>query len=250
MKRIFIIGSVTLLLFACNNEKKESDHSRKLKSEVMTSSNQQKDNWDTLFEGNDLKKWQVYKRDSISSQWKVQNGVISFTPARGDKRIKEYLMTNEKYENFELQVEWKISKGGNSGILWGIQEMEKYDEPFYTGPEIQILDNERHPDAKNGLNRTAGALYDMVAPTKDVTNPAGEWNKQVIHIDHKENKGWVMLNGVKITEFPVNGEEWKNMVKNSKFSQWEDFATSNSGYIALQDHDDKVWFRNIKIKEL
>ena len=159
-------------------------------------------------------------------------------------------MTEEKYESFELQVEWKISEGGNSGILWGVQEIDKYDEPYYTGPEIQILDNKRHPDAKNGLNRTAGALYDMVPPAKDVTKPAGEWNSEVIHIDYEENKGWVKLNGVKVTQFPVNGEEWKNMVKNSKFSKWKDFGTKQKGYIALQDHDDKVWFRNIRIKEL
>ncbi len=250
MKKTILIGCSILLFAACKNENKEPEETKELKSEVLTTSNQEEGNWETLFDGTDLEKWQAYNRDSRSSQWKGEDGVISFSPAKGDKRIKEYLMTNDKYENFELQIEWKISKGGNSGILWGIQEMEKYDEPYYTGPEIQILDNERHPDSKNGLNRTAGALYDMVPPSEDVTNPAGEWNKEVIHIDHAENKGWVMLNGVKVTEFPVNGEAWKNMVKNSKFKEWEDFGTNQKGYIALQDHDDKVWFRNIKIKEL
>ncbi|HKJ49702.1 MAG TPA: DUF1080 domain-containing protein [Christiangramia sp.] len=250
MKRLLLIGCSILALTACKNDEKDAEEqqvAKNEKTETMTSENK---DWKVLFNGEDLDEWQTYNRDSISSQWKVVDGAISFEPAEGDKRIKEYLMTRDKYENFELQIEWKISEGGNSGILYGVQEMEKYDEPYYTGPEIQILDNQKHPDAKNGLNRTAGALYDMVEPKEDATNPAGEWNKEVIHIDHKKNKGWVELNGVKVTEFPVNGEKWKNMVQNSKFSNWEDFAISNKGHIALQDHDDKVWFRNIRIKEL
>ncbi|PTX43355.1 uncharacterized protein DUF1080 [Christiangramia gaetbulicola] len=248
---MILIGCSIVLFAACKNEKKDSEETKLTESEEMQQTeNMQDDEWQVLFSGNDLDSWQTYNRDSISSQWKIEDGVISFAPAEGDKRIKEYLMTKDKYESFELQIEWKISEGGNSGILWAVQEMDKYDEPYYTGPEIQILDNQKHPDAKNGLNRTAGALYDMVPPSEDVTKPAGEWNKEVIHIDHKNNKGWVKLNGVKVTEFPVHGEGWENMVKDSKFSDWEDFGTNQKGYIALQDHDDKVWFRNIKIKEL
>ncbi|QYA26847.1 DUF1080 domain-containing protein [Gramella sp. MT6] len=251
MKKIILIGCSIVLFAACKNENKDSEETEAASNkEMKTAENMEKDEWNVLFSGTNLDSWQTYNRDSISSQWTVEDGTISFAPAEGDKRIKEYLMTKDKYENFELQIEWKISEGGNSGILWGVQEMEKYDEPYYTGPEIQILDNERHPDAKNGPNRTAGALYDMVPPREDVTKPAGEWNTEVIHIDHESNTGWVKLNGVKVTEFPVNGEEWMEMVKNSKFSDWEDFGSSRKGYIALQDHDDKVWFRNIKIKEL
>ena len=250
MKRLLLIGCSILFLTACKNEGGNSEDNQVAKTEKKEKMAKENKEWKVLFDGEDLDSWQVYNRDSISNQWKVEDGVISFSPGKGKKRIKEYLMTRDKYENFELQIEWNISKGGNSGILYGVQEMDKYDEPYYTGPEIQILDNQRHPDAKNGFNRTAGALYDMMPPKEDVTKPAGEWNKEVIHIDHKENKGWVELNGVKITEFPVNGEKWDNMVKNSKFSNWEDFGISSKGYIALQDHDDKVWFRNIKIKEL
>lgn len=251
MKRLFLIGCSILVFAACKNDKKEAEETKVSDTEKMDEMAENKEQeWQELFTGENLDSWQTYNRDSISSQWTIEDGAISFAPAEGDKRIKEYLMTKDKYESFELQLEWKISEGGNSGILWGVQEMEKYDEPYYTGPEIQILDNERHPDAKNGLNRTAGALYDMVPPSEDVTKPAGEWNKEVIHIDHKNNKGWVKLNGVKVTEFPVHGDGWKEMVSNSKFKDWENFGASQKGYIALQDHNDKVWFRNIKIKEL
>ena len=251
MKKIILIGCTILLITACKNENKETEETQVTGTQEMAATEDNtKDEWQVLFSGEDLENWQAYNRDSISNQWKVEDGVISFTPAEGDKRVKEYLMTEDKYESFELQIEWKISEGGNSGILWGVQEMDKYDEPYYTGAEIQILDNERHPDAKNGLNRTAGALYDLVPPSEDVTKPAGEWNTEVIHIDYEDNKGWVKLNGVKVTEFPVRGEEWENMLKDSKFGEWEDFGNSREGYIALQDHDNKVWFRNIKIKEL
>lgn len=251
MKKFFLIGCSILLITACKNETKESEETSLTEmEEVENTENRDDQDWQVLFSGENLDNWQTYNRDSISNQWKVEDSVISFAPAEGDKRVKEYLMTKEKYESFELEIDWKISEGGNSGILWGVQEMEKYDEPYYTGPEIQILDNQGHPDAKNGLNRTAGALYDMVAPSEDVTNPAGEWNKEVIHIDHKENVGWVKLNGIKVAEFPIHGEQWKNMVDNSKFSDWVDFGVNHKGYIALQDHDNKVWFRNIRIKEL
>ena len=135
--------------------------------------------------------------------------------------------------------------------MWGVQELEKYNEPYFTGPEIQVLDNERHPDAKvNGKTHQAGALYDMVAPAKDVTSPVGEWNTYVIRIDRVNNKGSVTHNGVLITEFPVEGEAWNAMVANSKFSTWEDFGKFPEGKIALQDHSDRVAYRNIKIKKL
>ena len=247
MKKIILLGCSILLITACKNEKKETEEYDVNESKEMASA-EPKDEWEPIFNGEDLSGWKAYNQDSISDQWKVENGAIAFVP--DDKEGSENLISKDTYENFELSIEWKISEAGNSGIMWGVQEMDKYNEPYYTGPEIQVLDNEKHPDAKNGLNRTAGALYDMVPPSEDVTKPVGEWNKEIIHIDHKENKGWVELNGVKVTEFPVNGEEWKNMVSKSKFSDWEDFGAKRSGHIALQDHGNKVWFRNIKIKEL
>ncbi len=249
MNKILLISCSLLLFTACKNVQESADRTEVVEKEETDTTNNS-NTWTTLFNGENFDGWRAYNKDTISSQWTVKDGVISFTPAKGEQRFKEYLMTKNKYESFELQLEWKISEGGNSGILWGVQEMKKYDEPYYTGPEIQILDNQRHPDARNGANRTAGALYDMVPPEEDVTKPAGEWNKEVIHIDHGNNKGWVTLNGVKVTEFPVHGEQWKQMVSNSKFKGWKDFGKYRKGHIALQDHDDRVWFRNIKIKEL
>jgi len=114
-----------------------------------------------------------------------------------------------------------------------------------------VLDNERHPDAKaNPKFHQAGALYDMVQPKHDVCNPAGEWNLCVLKVNHETNQGSVTLNGIEIVSFPVHGEEWNALVANSKFKDWEGFGKHQTGHIGLQDHSDKVWYRNIKIKEL
>lgn len=249
MKRLLLIGCSILAFTACKNENKKSEEPKVVENTEMKDAEENQE-WQELFNGEDLEGWKAFNKDSISSQWKVDNGAISFTPSKENRTKTENLITEEEFESFELSLEWKISEGGNSGIMWGVQEEEKYNEPYLTGPEIQVLDNERHPDAKNGLNRTAGALYDMVAPSEDATKPAGEWNKEVIHINYKENIGWVKLNGTKVVEFPVQGDEWKKMVSNSKFSEWEGFGTTKKGHIALQDHSDPVWFRNIKIKNL
>ncbi len=202
-----------------------------------------------IFNGENLDGWKAYNSNDIT-QWSAEDGAVAFSPAEGERSGTENIITEEEYTNFELSLEWKISEGGNSGIMWGVKEDKKFNEPYLTGPEIQILDNNAHPDAKNGLNRQAGALYDMAKPSRDVTKPAGEWNNLVLRIDHEENKGTVTMNGTKTTEFPLHGAEWDNMLENSKFSTWEDFGKYRTGHIALQDHGDKVWYRNIKIKEI
>ena len=164
------------------------------------------------------------------------------------------LVTDKIFKNFQLSIEWNISEGGNSGIFWGVQEGENVNKPYSTGPEIQILDNERHPDAKaNPKFHQAGALYDLVQPSKDVCKPAGEWNHVLLTIDHNKNQGSVVLNGTKIVEFPLRGEKWDKLVANSKFNdkcEFDRFARLRSGKIGLQDHGNKVSFRNIKIRKL
>ena len=249
-KQLFIMSSALLLITACNDGKKDNkvaENKDSLESEMEMKKDQE--DWQELFNGKNLDGWKAYNSDELSDQWGVENGAIVFDPSE-DVAGPENLISESEFENFELSLEWKISEGGNSGVMWAVQESEEFSEPYLTGPEIQVLDNERHPDRNNGLDRTAGALYDLVAPAKDVTNPAGEWNREVIHIDYAQNEGWVELNGTRIVEFPLHGEEWEKLVDDSKFKDWEHFGKNQKGHIVLQDHGDKVWYRNIRIRKL
>ncbi|MCX2678842.1 DUF1080 domain-containing protein [Galbibacter sp. EGI 63066] len=251
MKTITYVFIASLMLLSC---KQKSDEKRMEQAEVEetatveTTKKAKESEWKVLFDGSSLDAWHVFNADEgTAGGWTIEEDVLIFTP--GDESGD--LVTNEDYSNFILSVDWKISEGGNSGIFWGVQEGEEYKTAYQTGPEIQVLDNERHPDAKAGKTHQAGALYDMVAPSKDdAVNPAGEWNTCVIKVDHNTNQGSVTLNGTVVAEFPVHGEEWGKMVENSKFKGWDGFGTSKSGKIGLQDHRNKVYFRNIKIKEI
>ncbi|WP_081211558.1 3-keto-disaccharide hydrolase [Salegentibacter sediminis] len=249
MKKILLLLITgTFLSVGCKDKPKTKENNA-VESEITMNKDQEKE-WEDLSNGNDLEGWKAFNSDSISDQWKAEESTIAFTPAEGEREGTENLITEKQYENFELSLEWKISEGGNSGIMWGVQEGENFSEPYLTGPEIQVLDNQGHPDAENGPIRQAGALYDMVPPSKDVTKPAGEWNDMLIRIDYEENKGSVKMNGTLVTEFPLHGDKWQEMVNNSKFRDWENFGKTRKGHIALQDHGDKVWYRNIKIKKL
>ena len=242
MKKI-LITILTLLIIYCNKTpKKKGDQSEK---------SSQKE-WVTLFDGKSFDGWHQFNETKMSSAWDIVDDAMVFDPSKQmDKKQNNDLVTDKEYTNFELSLEWNIAEGGNSGIFWGVKEGEQYRKPYTTGPEIQVLDNERHPDAlANPKFHQAGALYDMVQPEQDVCKPAGEWNHVLLSIDYKSNKGSVALNGVEIVTFPVSGEKWDELIANSKFSDWDHFAKFKTGKIGLQDHGDMVSYRNIKIREL
>ena len=211
----------------------------------------QQEDWEVLFDGTSFEGWHFYNAGEIKDLWKLEDGAMVFYPPKRRKKGTSFnIVTDKEYESFVLSLEWKVSKGGNSGIFWGVFEDERFEQPYETGPEIQVLDDERHPDAKNGTTHQAGALYDMVAPSKKVVRPAGEWNTVVLTVDHTVNKGKVVFNGEEIVAFPVHGPEWDKMVATSKFADWEGFGKYPKGKIGLQDHGDIVAYRNIKIKKL
>lgn len=247
--RAIILAAVVILMIGCNQKKDKDEKKEEETSETIET--MAKQDWEILFDGNSFDGWHFYRGGEITEPWKLEDGAMVFYPPADRPEGESYnIVTDKEYHNFVLSLEWKVTEGANSGIFWGVHEDEKYNQPYETGPEIQVLDNERHPDAKNGTTHQAGALYDMVAPSNDVTKPAGQWNTCVITVNHDENKGNVVLNGEQIVEFPVNGELWQVMVNNSKFANWEGFGKYPIGKIGLQDHGDVVAFRNIKIKEL
>ncbi|QHT71889.1 DUF1080 domain-containing protein [Rhodocytophaga rosea] len=208
---------------------------------------EKKAGWKLLFDGKTTKGWHTYlkKGEEISPKWKVENGTLMLTDGgAGD------IVTDEEFGDFELEMEWKIAEGGNSGIMYHVHEDPKFKATYATGPEVQVLDDARHPDAKQGKNgnRVAGSLYDMLPPTTNVTKPAGQFNK--VRIVIKDGKAEHYMNSTKVVEYPTTGPEWEKMVNDSKFKGWEGFGKYSKGHIALQDHGNVVTFKNIKIRPL
>lgn len=246
MKKLILLIMVVLTIAACKTVTKEP-----VTVETDTKEIEMAPEWVSLFDGTSLSGWHVYNNPSGTNPWTIEGGVLMFPGRAAGSKPEFNLVTDNNYTDFILSIEWKISEGGNSGIMWGVIEDEKYEHPYDTGPEIQVLDNERHPDAlANPKFHQAGALYDMVQPMYDVCKPAGEWNVCEIEINHQTNHGSVTLNGTEIVTFPVYGEAWDAMVAKSKFKDWKDFGKSKTGKICLQDHENKVSYRNIKIKTL
>jgi len=153
----------------------------------------------------------------------------------------------DEYENFELVLDWKIASCGNSGIMYNVVESDKYTYPWETGPEMQILDNTCHPDARIEKHR-AGDLYDLISSKYETVKPAGVWNTVRIVINGGKVQHW--LNGRKVVDFELWTDEWKAMLQKSKWKDYPDFGTAKKGKISLQDHGDRIWFRNIRIKNL
>ena len=160
-----------------------------------------------------------------------------------DHSGKDYdAVTKAKYENFDLTFDWKISKKGNSGVIFHIIDVG--DETYESGPEYQILDNSHgEPPLQQ-----AASLFALVAPSKDMTAPVGQWNHARLVVDHGKVQHW--LNGVMVTEYEIGSPDFKARVDHSKFRQWPQFASSSTGHIALQNHGDAVWFRDLKIRPL
>lgn len=196
--------------------------------------------WELLFNGKDMSKWRNFKQPNVSDKWRVHDGEIQLS-AKGAGDI----LSKQRYQNFDLRLDWKISQSGNSGILILADEVGKYI--YSHAPEIQILDNERHPDNKL-TTRLSGSLYDMIASPIDSQRVAGQWNQVRIVVQNQKLTVW--QNNVQTVDINMASDRWKALVKNSKFKDWPGFAANTTGHIGLQDHDDPVAFKNIKIKKL
>jgi hypothetical protein len=210
-----------------------------------------KKKWTPLFDGKTTKGWHTYGAAGIGEAWKVKDGILYLdTLGKDGWKIKGGgdIVTDKEYENFHLSLEWNISKGGNSGIMIYVHEdMSKYPNSYETGPEMQILDNDGHPDGKIHKHR-AGDLYDLIPCKVETAKPFGQWNHA--EIISKDGKLTFILNKVKVVETTMWNESWKEMISKSKFNQWPGFGTFKRGRICLQDHGNMVQYRNIKIKEL
>ncbi len=251
MKSIIIIIAVTIV--GCNsatNKKTTSDMDASTDSvnasSVKAAHNKYDTGWISLFDGTTLNGWHTFGETAASSKWSADSGAIYFDPKKqGDDGD---LVSNDSFANFDLKLDWKIAKGGNSGVLFYVQDdRSKYQDTYKTGPEMQVLDDERNDDNKTPTHR-AGSLYDLIQATPGAVKPAEQWN--AVEIVANNGKLDFYLNGVHVVNTTMWNDAWKKMVEGSKFKQWPAFGTFKSGHIALQDHGFGVWFKNIMIKKL
>ncbi len=256
------LSSILLvLLLACNTERSDetTDEDSQQVSNILTSA-EEAAGWKLLFDGTTFDGWRGLGRDSIpTGHWVIEDGCIrkvasGDVPTAPDGQPLEGgdIMTTETYRDFELRLDWKVASGANSGIKYNVSEgMSTAAPPVHAalGFEYQILDDDLHPDAQNGPNRTAAALYDLVPPTSGKPLLAvGSFNEARIVFNDGHGEHW--LNGVKVLEFDLSSEAFDSAFTASKYLPIAHFAEQRDGHIVLQDHGDDVWFRNIKIREL
>lgn len=256
--RILGIATASVAMVACLGRGNQN----KAENSDTTVVAQDDENTIVLFDGTSLDGWRGYNREDIPSRWTIEDGALKFNGSGGGEAQTGDggdIIFDRKFSNFELTFDWKISKGGNSGVFFLAQEVP--GEPIYiSSPEYQILDNENHPDARLGKNgnRMAGSLYDMIPAVPQNAKPYGEWNTGGILV----YKGTVIhyMNDEPVVEYHLWTPQWTELIDNSKFSQekWPlayELLTNlggenREGYIGFQDHGDDVWFKNIKVKIL
>jgi 3-keto-disaccharide hydrolase len=204
-----------------------------------------KQKWQALFNGKSTDAWRGFRRASFPSKcWNVEGGELR-TIKDCDKSDRIDIITKDTYQDFELELEWRISPGGNSGIIYLVSEEE--DETWKTGPEMQVLDDDKHPDGKNPKT-SAGALYALIAPTNKTLKPVGDYNKVRLVVRNGHVQHW--LNGRKVVEYDLGSDMLKELIAQSKFKDYPHFAQNRKGHVALQYHGDEVWYRNIRIRAL
>lgn len=232
MKILLLIETALLMLGALLNPQKPGE-------------------WTSLFDGKTIKGWHSYHKDGVVG-WYVEDGAMTPDGTGGD------LVTDKEYENFELEFEFKIPKGSNSGVIYKVIDSPDINTTYMSGPEFQVIDDRGYEwKDKDGKlvkldnKQLSGANYDVIEPA-DLTlaKPAGEWNKGRILVNNNHVEHW--LNGKKVVDYEYGSDDWKARVSKSKFANWPYATPHAKGKIALQNHSPKerVWYRNVKIREL
>jgi len=236
------------ILTSCNNGETDKKTTNNVTKNVTVTTDT---GWVNLFDGTSTEGWHSYGKASIGSAWKVADGSLYLdTTKKEGWQISDGgdIVSNKEYENFHLKLDWKVAPGGNSGIIFFVNEdTSQYDYVWQTGPEMQVLDNAAHPDAKIVKHR-AGDLYDLISCSVETVKPAGEWNAAEIIVQNAALT--FMLNGTVVVTTTLWDDQWRQRIAKSKFNSMTGFGTFKKGKIALQDHGNAVWFRNIQIKEL
>ncbi|WP_339866393.1 DUF1080 domain-containing protein [uncultured Algoriphagus sp.] len=244
-KNYIILAALAGVLASCSGEKVVETE-----SEEVTVAEAPSEEWIDLFANNDFSSWHKYNAGEVGKAWKIENGEV-FLDATNIDSWEEGdggdIVTNEEFENFHLKYDWKISQNGNSGLIFYVHEAPEYGNTYNTGMEMQVLDNEGHPDAKI-ISHRAGDLYDLIVSSEETVKPYGEWNSA--EIISNDGKLEFILNGTSIVSTTLWTPEWEALIADSKFKDMPNFGTFKKGRIALQDHDNLVYFKNVMIKKL
>lgn len=246
-KIIFFIAFFFIVSTGCKLSDKNNEDA---KIDVKPSENES--GWIPLLDGITTTGWHTYGHDSVGKAWNINDSSLHLdASSKSDWQTKDGgdIVTNDEFENFDLQLDWKISEGGNSGIMFYVQkDTSKYKYPWYTGPEMQVADNEKNEDGKI-FKSQAGDIYELFHTTSDqYVKPGGQWN----HVEIKSDKGKLDLymNDHHVLDTTIWNDAWKKNIAGTKFKDMPGFGTFKKGKISLQDHGADVWYRNIKIKKL
>ena len=236
---------IVTLTMSCKTNEKKSENESTLENDfpAQLTAEQKAEGWKLLFDGKTLNGWRFFKNNENNS-WEVKDGMLHCKPfEQADKRAD--IITTEEFKDFELSFDWMIAAQGNSGVMFRVTE--EYDQPYFTGPEYQLLDDGGYPGEVKEVNFTGGN-YDMYAPVNKKLNPVGEWNSSRIIARGKHIEHW--LNGDKVVEYEIGSDDWKKRKEESKWKDVVGYSMPESGHIDLQDHTHEIWFKNIIIKTL
>jgi hypothetical protein len=252
MKRLIhkLLFFLSLFVFSCgtteNNEPLSLFAELDLNAPFNTlSQNEAEKDWQLLFNGQNFTGWHGYNMQGIPECWFIEDNCLTMSTANMEE--SQGIITDEIYKDFALYVEFKLTKSANSGIIYQVLEDSKYTFPYETGPEFQVIDHGNWPDPLEDW-QICGACYAMYPPKARPYKELGEWNQAFIVVNG--NYVTYILNGKIVVEYEKYSDEWNKLRNSGKWSEYPDFGKFDKGHIALQNHGTKVWYRNIKIKEL
>ncbi len=235
----FVFLLAPLLTSGCQ-QRSSSDAAASTSASADSRAASNADTWQELFDGTSLAGWQGHRTPGVTpAGWTAENGVLLRSGAGGD------LVTAEQYANFELEFEWMVTAGGNSGVFYRINP--DVEVTYMSAPEYQVLDDALHRDGRSRLT-SAGAAYGLYPSPEGHTKPVGAWNQGRIVVDGAKVEHW--LNGTLMATYELWSTDWEQRVRDSKFNEWPQYGRATRGHIGLQDHGDRVGFRNIRIKVL
>lgn len=230
------VAVATVVLTACAGASEEGGAQE---STNMLSNAERDAGWVLLFDGSSLDGWRGYNMEGLPGGWAVEDGLLTRVGAGGD------MITEAQFTDFELTVDWMVEEGGNSGIFYRAAEGEEW--VYHSAPEFQVLDDPNHRDGADPLT-SAGANYGLNPAPRGVVRAANEWNTARIVARGNRVQHW--LNGTKVVEYEFHSDDWAERVANSKFGEWPAYGQATRGHIGLQDHGDRVWYRNMKLREI